>query len=256
MSDKTYEVVFRGRVLRGHEVADVKTKLASLFKVNEATAEKLFSGKRVTVKKGLDEATARKYRDVLRQAGANASIVTVSADSTDVSSTAKDQGVPAGPQPQDVQGSPADEAWKLDPVGTVLVHAEKQADPQIDVSGFSMAEVGAVFDAPDSVDAPHFDFSEFTVDDPGQTIVEPEVVEDAEFDLSGLSAGEPGEVLPQPDPVPAPDINTDGMDMADAGAQLVEKKAVPPAEIATDHLSLEPAPKNEGAGNPFLSDTD
>lgn len=255
MSDKTYEVVFRGRVLRGHDVADVKKKLASLFKINEATAEKLFSGKRVTVKKGLDEATARKYRDVLRQAGANASIVTVGAASAQPAPAATTGETRASP-PTETPSPQNDDTWKLDPVGTVLVHAEKPADPHIDVSGISMAEVGAVFDTPESVETPHFDFTEFTVDDPGQTIVEPEVVEDAEFDLSGLSAGEPGEVLPQPEPVPAPDIDTDGMAMAEAGAQLVEKQSVPPADIATDHLTLEPAPQPETPDNPFLSDSD
>lgn len=256
MSDKTFEVVFRGRVLKGYETADVKKKLAALFKINEATAEKLFSGKRVTVKKGLDEATARKYRDVLRSAGANASIVTVGAGGNAPKAASKPAAESASAAPGEDPSAGEDGTWVLDPVGTVLAQADKPDSPQIDVSGMSIAEVGTVFDTPAIAEAPQFNFSEFTVDDPGQTIVEPEVVEDAEFDLSGLSAGEPGEVLPQPEAVPPAEIDTEGLAMAEAGSQLIEKEAVTPAEIATDHLTLEPAPQPEAQENPFLSDSE
>lgn len=57
-----FNVVFRGEFLPEYDIDAAKDKLAEIFKLDPATVEKLFSGQSVTVRKGLDETTARKYK--------------------------------------------------------------------------------------------------------------------------------------------------------------------------------------------------
>lgn len=69
-----FNVVFAGEIARGSDPVAVKANIARLFKANDAMIEKLFSGQRIAVKKAVDQATAMKYRAVMKQAGAIASI--------------------------------------------------------------------------------------------------------------------------------------------------------------------------------------
>jgi uncharacterized RDD family membrane protein YckC len=70
MFAQSYKIVFNGEITTGYEIGDVKVKLAELFKLNNSRADVLFNGKRVVVKKDLDEQTAIKYQKFLEQAGA------------------------------------------------------------------------------------------------------------------------------------------------------------------------------------------
>lgn len=74
MSQERFSIVFRGDLVPGHGLADVKAKLAKLFKTDEAKVEKLFSGSLVPLKSNLDAATAEKYRQVLTAAGAQVAV--------------------------------------------------------------------------------------------------------------------------------------------------------------------------------------
>jgi uncharacterized RDD family membrane protein YckC len=69
MLAQSYKIVFNGEITTGYEIGDVKVKLAELFKLNNSQADVLFNGKRVVIKKDLDEQTAIKYRKFLEQAG-------------------------------------------------------------------------------------------------------------------------------------------------------------------------------------------
>ena len=48
------EIVDTGPGVTGYEIGDVKAKLAELFKLNNSQADVLFNGKRVVIKKDLD----------------------------------------------------------------------------------------------------------------------------------------------------------------------------------------------------------
>ncbi len=65
-----FNVVFAGNIAAGANPAAVKANIARIFKANDAMVEKLFSGQRIAVKKAVDQATAMKYRAVMKQAGA------------------------------------------------------------------------------------------------------------------------------------------------------------------------------------------
>ena len=70
MSEVRFNVVFAGEIVAGADPARVRENLAAAFKMDAARVEGLFSGKRVVVKKDADQATAMKFRAVMKQAGA------------------------------------------------------------------------------------------------------------------------------------------------------------------------------------------
>ena len=69
-----YRLVFNGEVLEGHQIGDVKKKLASLLKTDERGIERFFSGKPNIIKKDVDYETAMKFRKVFEKAGAKLSL--------------------------------------------------------------------------------------------------------------------------------------------------------------------------------------
>jgi len=75
MSDQQFDIIFRGDIVFGHQLADVKTKLQNLFKADAAKIDALFSGRPVPLKRGLDQASAQKYKEALIKAGAQVDIV-------------------------------------------------------------------------------------------------------------------------------------------------------------------------------------
>lgn len=73
MSD-LYSIVFRGDILPGHQLAEVRQRMAQLFKLDDARLAAVFSGKPVVLKKDCDLATAEKMKAVLNKAGADVEI--------------------------------------------------------------------------------------------------------------------------------------------------------------------------------------
>ena len=79
-SDVRYDLVFRGDIVLGHSLVDVKARMQQLFKIDAARVDGLFSGRPVPLKRDLDQETARKYQAVLNKAGAEVTLVAVGAD--------------------------------------------------------------------------------------------------------------------------------------------------------------------------------
>ena len=74
MSGMLYNVDFSGRIIPGWELEEVKSNLAKLLKADEQTIYKLFSGKRMVIKKNVDHQTALKINTVFKDAGADCMI--------------------------------------------------------------------------------------------------------------------------------------------------------------------------------------
>jgi hypothetical protein len=70
MTEARFNVVFAGELVAGADPARVRANLAAAFKMDAARVEALFTGKRVVVRKDADQATAMKFRAVMKQAGA------------------------------------------------------------------------------------------------------------------------------------------------------------------------------------------
>lgn len=74
MSSDEFDIIFRGDIVIGHQLPEVKQRLQQLFKIDAAKVDALFTGRPIPLKRSLDEATANKYRDVLIKAGAQVSV--------------------------------------------------------------------------------------------------------------------------------------------------------------------------------------
>lgn len=73
-TEQRYKLVFNGQLLEGFEAHTVQADLAAALKLDDARLGKLFSGRLITVKRGLDLARAEKFRLVFERAGARALI--------------------------------------------------------------------------------------------------------------------------------------------------------------------------------------
>lgn len=164
MSDELFEVAFSGQITDGADLEQVKAKVAAMFKADEAKLAHLFSGKRVVIKKNIDQVTANKYKTALNKAGAvcevrSLSVVVKPAEQVEVQpqvaskpavATAKtyDTGdVPAAPQttPLGISANDISElAAGIAPVGSDMQEDIKEiAEPELDISGMDMAPAGS-----------------------------------------------------------------------------------------------------------------
>ncbi len=74
MPDSRYDVVFYGEIVDGFDLEQVKANFVRLFATTEERVERLFRGRRVTLKPDLDESTAQHYLRELKRAGAHAKL--------------------------------------------------------------------------------------------------------------------------------------------------------------------------------------
>jgi hypothetical protein len=70
MSSQRFDILFAGKILPGTDPLEVRRQLKAMFKIGDEAADRLFSGTPVVVKRGADEATAERFREVFREAGA------------------------------------------------------------------------------------------------------------------------------------------------------------------------------------------
>jgi len=75
MSDQLFEVAFSGQVSEGANLEDVKARVGKMFNADDAKLAQLFSGKRIVIKKNIDQATAAKYKTALNRAGAECEVI-------------------------------------------------------------------------------------------------------------------------------------------------------------------------------------
>lgn len=97
-----FDVVFQGELQSGQELQQVKLQISQRFKIKDEKLEQLFSGKPIMVRRGVDAATAQKFRRTFMDCGARCRI------------QSHNDGEPAPPQAQSGETQPG---WKgLDPV--------------------------------------------------------------------------------------------------------------------------------------------
>src|SRR5690554_810960 len=152
-----FEVVFRGQVRAGVDIEQARSRIGQLFQVGERQLEVLFSGRRIVIKQGLDEAGAQKYREAIERAGALCEIVPMADEQ--VSAPASDPAsapAPARPaataaaaiQPRDEYMAAFRDVQAPDlpiaPLGADMQDSYSEFTPlDIDLSAFSLAPVGS-----------------------------------------------------------------------------------------------------------------
>ncbi len=154
MSEQQYDIIFRGDIVLGQQLADVKLRLQQLFKADAAKIDSLFSGRPVPLKRSLDLSSAQKYRDALINAGAQVELV-ASVNAAVVApvinkpvATAASTAIPPATNKTPEQQAPQTQTignWSLAPVGTYLLPVtDKPAVVQsnIDTSAISLRPEG------------------------------------------------------------------------------------------------------------------
>jgi hypothetical protein len=148
MTDSRFHIVFTGQLVKGSDLATVKANLGKIFKMDAARVEKLFSGQAVVLKKDADQATAMKFRAVLKQAGAECELRPVE--------EAAESPTPPSPPPEPRPAAsvaaqsqePVAQSGDLETVGTIRTGGTGFS------GAFSVAEVGAEMDNSDKVAPP------------------------------------------------------------------------------------------------------
>lgn len=223
MSDLRFDIIFRGDIVLGNRLDEVKQRMAKLFKVDAAKIEALFTGAAVPLKRNLDQAAAEKYRAVLAKAGAQ----------VDVCAQPREIARPASrvANKPDAKGAPpattVDAAsLSLAPAGTDVLTPDERA-PQIvnEVNTDSLSLRPAEGDLLDAAEKPLpiaglvFDFSELVVVEVGEDLLradEKPLVATVAVDIRGLELAPAGSDLEQLRPAePASPPDTSGLSLAD-----------------------------------------
>src|SRR5688572_28975052 len=74
MSENRFNIVFDGALLPGVDTTTAKLNLAELFKSDVSAIERLFSGRKVSLKNNLSQNEAQQYLDALHKSGIDARI--------------------------------------------------------------------------------------------------------------------------------------------------------------------------------------
>lgn len=243
MSTSEFDIIFRGDIVFGHQLTEVKLKLQQLFKVDAAKVDALFTGRPVPLKRKLDEATANKYREVLLKAGAQVEIC----PSDSSPATAAPKPAPVRPAAAPVNHpaataaitpvTPTAPVWSIAPAGADLLPADQRpaaaAPVAVDLSGLSLrAQSGNLLDASEVAPTPV------------ATVAVPDLV-----------VAEAGATLSDEDHLPLPlvEIELEDWDIAEAGADLLredERPLVVPVAVGPVDFGLAPAGSDLGQLKP------
>lgn len=240
-----FEVVFQGGIASGANPDEVKSKIGALFKVNDAQLARLFSGQRVVIKSGLDEATATKYRMVIEKAGALCEIVPMKVADAQPNSLSPIATPQSAPPQVTAASQPINQTSDFDvaPIGVDLGDNKPFVPANINVDHLTTAPVGADLEQLKvSVEPFHLDV-DFDIAPVGSDLDEmprltlPTVLSE---EMDNVSVAEVGVDLSDAKPPVAITIKELDVEIAPAGSDLGElKKAAPPPPPDTSHLTVE-----------------
>src|SRR5690606_14492948 len=218
----TFDIIFRGDIVIGQRLDEVKQRLLQLVKTDAAKIDALFTGRQTPLKRNVDEATAHKYRDVLLNVGVQVEIRPSAPTDTASAPPVRRSG------------------WSLAPVGTYLLapgERSKFSPVVIDTSGMSLRPAeGNLLDATEAAPAPV------------ATVTVPE-----------LEVAAAGELLIQDDErtaLPLIEIETEEWDLAEVGEDLLrpeEKPAVLAPAISVADYGLAPPGADLGQLKPKIA---
>lgn len=253
MSLETYDVYFSGTLLKTTDPVEVKRKIGAMFKLEGDKLERLFSGKPIPIKRGIDMDQAIRFRVAFRDAGALVDIVPSGQPAPDPAARPVPKPRPAAPlapapqKPTPSETTPNSSGLSLAD-GPLPPPAEPEVNPipvpDLDLSapkGFNLSDC-----APQVEPAPLPDISAMDLDKAGVIIDETPDPEPLEIDTEALMLDAPGTTLIETEEVPSPQIDTDELSMSapNEGSLEAYQKPVEPTPLPDiDHLHLEKAEK-------------
>ena len=251
----SFNIYFAGEIIEEQDPGQVRLRLAKLFNADDATLDKLFSGRQQLIKRACDRETALKYKQAMERAGARPLIKRADAGAeapppTPVpapatpSAAERIAAVAAGSDP-DKPGVVGD--LRMEPPGSDVLRPEERssvAPVDIDTSGLSAAAPGERLSAQAAPAPPAPDTSHLTLGAAGEQI--PNLDRGAPPPppmIDQISLAPEGTDFSDCSPAAPPDLDLDlsAIELAPAGADLLEPKErarTAPPPPATDHLSL------------------
>ena len=140
------DIVFRGDLVAGKNILEVKEGLISRFKLNSQDVEKMFSGRPVVLKKGLTEDAADTLRAAFFKVGAMVELrVSPSAEAVPQPVARAEQPVVSEPQPESQPEQPQN-GMTVKPAGSPVLNDDERVEVEpvaVDVSGISLAPEGS-----------------------------------------------------------------------------------------------------------------
>lgn len=241
MASEKYNLIFRGDIVLGHNILEVKQRLEKLFKTDATQIERLFTGRPVAIKKALPEAEAQRYQAALHKAGAEVELLVVGGVEESPASQVKPKRTLAerlaeqNPEPQESSG--------------VIAFApksarEEQVKTRDDELGWVLAPAGSDLLAEQF--RPHDEPPLIEPVDAELRPMQGNLLDDEELqdevapigvDLSGISLAEPGgEILNEDEkPLPIPEVSLEvDFGVAPAGARMSDE----PREVAPLNFDL------------------
>jgi len=252
MTEPLFDIIFRGDIVLGHQIADVKLQLQRLFKVDARKIDALFTGGATPLKRNVNEANAQKYQQALEKAGAKVEIKAAGATVKSPRPRAKIQSAERPIAPSAVESAPqvdrpSSSELSILPLSPFEPNSKPDVNP-VEVPDLDVAPVGESLlqDAERSaVEVLNVDVSGLSLREAeGELLDEAErtTVEALEFDLSDLELAQAGEDLLRAEEravTPNADIDVGGLDLAPAGSDLGQKpSATPPPAPDTSNISL------------------
>ena len=170
MSEPTFQIVFRGKILGGFDREQVKANLVRLFRSDGERIEALLAAPKTVLKSGLARDAAARYQEALRQAGIMVAVIGEGPITADIPAPAA--SVPP-PEVVEVQPPPVPEpppGLTLAEVGAQLLPPRVRERAEIDTSALSLAAVGAVLADHRPPPKPEFDLAGLDLAPPGDPI--------------------------------------------------------------------------------------
>ncbi|WP_040262198.1 hypothetical protein [Pseudomonas massiliensis] len=151
-----YEIAFRGECLPGHDPDTVKADVGRLFRADAERTELLFSGRRLVLKAHLELAAAERFRQAMAKVGAWAQVEAMPATAPTAEVEAIELAAPPAVAPTArAKVVPRDNymaafaevdapAYEIAEPGALMQpDAAPAPAPRVDLSGLSLAPVGA-----------------------------------------------------------------------------------------------------------------
>lgn len=256
--DPLYDVCFAGEILENRELSAVRLKLARLFKAEEATLDKLFSGTTQIVKRGCDRETALKYKKAMEQAGAKAIVRASTQGESSPAATGTKEATSAAERiarlagaPDTAQARPASTAGgdiTVAPPGSDVLRPDERASEssaEIDTSAIELMDSGVDLSDGSAEPPPAPDTSHLSMGEVGEDIPTlPSSAEPLSPDISGIALSPANTDFSDcaPPAAAAPDLDLSSLDLAPSGADMLEEAYRPQEDAeapATDHLELD-----------------
>lgn len=249
MSLETYDVYFSGAILKDADPDEVKRQVGAIFKLEGKKLERLFCGKPVPIKRGIDMDQAIRFRVTFRDAGALVDIVPAGEAAPGPAARPAPPPRPVAPAKPVAPAAKPETAPGLSLADGPLPEAPQPATEPIPVPDYGLSSPKN-FDLSDCTSpvepAPIPDISAMDLDKAGAILDESPEPAPLEIDITALMMDAPGTTLIEPEETPPPTIDIDQLSMSEPNEGSLEgyQKPVEPAPLPDiGHLHLEETEK-------------